>query len=434
MKRLRALILIIIFATLTCSAFPDILPTPTSILPSSTVAAPTALLTEEPSATQAFTDASPTPPPALIPTFAWNEPAVKHHHPGDPITFDQIKMVDLQNGWAISGSEVFFTADGAKTWREATPHEILPSGSKAQAQGTFVDAQHAWIAFSVDNQIPPDAVVWNTVDGGHTWSKGPPLDHQAFGEQVWMEGFALDAAHVWLLVRGVYLGAGTHYVAQLLRSANGGFIWSPLVGNETFDYNYDYTGLVFADVNHGLVTWQTTGAYAPGPPNYALTSDGADRWSVHELPSPVDKPDLFASFDYCEPFQPRMLSSNSIRMLMGCFDAHDPPQVFSSYLYSSEDGGSTWTSIRLPEKVLASQATLFFFDKDNALLLGKDIYRSVDGGQSWKYVKSVTWDGQFAFIDPQTGWAIAHAKDQIALVQTSNGGASWGVIQPVIAP
>jgi photosystem II stability/assembly factor-like uncharacterized protein len=121
-------------------------------------------------------------------------------------------------------------------------------------------------------------------------------------------------------------------------------------------------------------------------------------------------------------------------MLVGCFDGYDPPHASSSYLYSSEDGGTTWTGTRLPEKVLASQDTLFVLDQDDLLLLGKDIYRSADGGQSWAFVKTVSWQGQFTFVDLQTGWAIARANDQAALVKTSNGGRTWIEVKPVIAP
>jgi hypothetical protein len=207
------------------------------------------------------------------------------------------------------------------------------------------------------------------------------------------------------------------------------------------DLNNDYTGLIFLDADHGLATWQTTGMWAPGPPEYALTSDGGVNWDVRQLPPPLDEPALFEKFYYCEPFQPHLFSERSIRMAVGCFGGIEEPKQPRGYLYSSEDGGSTWTSTPLPEKVQvaqepepAAQTTLFFFDKDNALLLGKDIYRSVDGGQSWEHVKSVTWTGQFTFLDPQTGWAIARANDQSALVKTSNGGAMWTELKPVIAP
>jgi photosystem II stability/assembly factor-like uncharacterized protein len=339
-------------------------------------------------------------------------------------------MIDALNGWAVSEADVLFTADGAQTWREATPPEVLTSGSQVQAQGAFLDSQYAWIIFSFDNQIPMSAVVWHTSDSGHTWTASAPLEHQAFGDKVWAEFAVLDETHLWLMVRGVYVGAGTHYSGQFLRSTDTGLTWLPLAG----DYNYDYTGLTFADENNGLLTWQTTGAYAPSPPEYAATSDGAVNWDVRHLPPPVDEPKLFETFEYCEPFQPHMLSSRSIRMLVGCFDIHDPPQVFSSYLYSSADGGSTWMTTRLPEEVLANQATVFFFDRDHALLLGRDIYHSADGGHSWEYIKSVNWDAQFTFVDPQMGWAIARANGQTALVKTANGGVSWSEIKPIIAP
>jgi photosystem II stability/assembly factor-like uncharacterized protein len=343
-------------------------------------------------------------------------------------------MIDAQNGWAISGGDVLFTADGAQTWREATPPERLIENAQVQAQGVFLDSQHAWVVFSFDNQIPMSAVVWHTNDSGRNWAAGMPIEHQAFGDQVWAEFAVSDEMHLWLMMRGVYVGAGTHYAGQLLRSTDGGFNWQPMIGNETFDYNYDYTGLTFVDPNHGLVTWQTTGAYAPAPPDYAITSDGGVDWEVRQLPPPVDESDLFETFEYCESFQPQLLSARSIRILAGCFDYHDPPEAFSSYLYSSEDGGATWTSVRLPKKVLARETALFFFDEDNVLLAGRDIYRSTDGGQTWDYVKAVNWDAQFTFVDPQTGWAIARANGETALVKTTNGGAAWIEVKPVIAP
>ncbi len=322
------------------------------------------------------------------------------------------------------------TGDGAEHWKEVTPPETIPAGSQVQAQGFFLDDLHAWIVFSFDNQIPPDAMVWRTDHGGLSWAPSAPLQHQAYGDQVWAEFFALDTMHLWLMIRGVYAGAGIHYAAQFMRSSDGGLTWQTVPG----DVGVDYTGLVFADAQHGLLAWQTTGAYAPGPPEYAVTSDGGDNWETRQLPAPPGAPDLFETLDYCEPFQPKMLSSQSIRVLVSCFDSYEPPHAFRSYLYASGDGGSTWTSTQLPDKVLARDDTLFFFDESQGLLLGRDIYRSTDGGQSWDYVKSVTWDGQFSFVDEKTGWAIARASGQTALVKTSNGGVSWTEIRPVIAP
>ena len=53
--------------------------------------------------------------------------------------------------------------------------------------------------------------------------------------------------------------------------------------------------------------------------------------------------------------------------------------------------------------------------------------------QSGSY-SSVYWDGGFSFVNAQTGWAIARADGETALVRTSSGGGARIEIRPVIAP
>jgi photosystem II stability/assembly factor-like uncharacterized protein len=431
MKRLNLPIFFLLLAGLACgpltwsnaTAIPSNPPLAESTLPAAT-AEPTLESTTAENPTNPPPDTQPAPDTSPQPA------APAHHHPGDAIKLDEIHMFDAQDGWAVSEASVLVTADGAQTWREVTPPEGVPASSQAQAQGVFLDRLSAWVLFSVNDRVPPEAVVWHTTDSGLTWTASAPLDHQAYGDRVWAEFSALDAMHVWLMVRGVVAGAGIHYAAQFFRTTDGGLTWLPLVG----DVGVDYTGLVFADPDHGWLTWQTTGAYAPSAPEYGVTSDGAVNWDSRELPPPPDAPDLFDTSPYCESLQPRALSVHSVRMLVGCFDEYAPPHVFSSYLYASEDGGATWTSVHLPAKVQASDDTLIFFDAQNALLLGRDIYRTADEGQTWSYVKSVNWDGQFSFVDAQTGWAVARVSGQIALVKTVNGGSTWSEIKPIVAP
>jgi photosystem II stability/assembly factor-like uncharacterized protein len=60
------------------------------------------------------------------------------------------------------------------------------------------------------------------------------------------------------------------------------------------------------------------------------------------------------------------------------------------------------------------------------------MYRSADGGRTWSHVKVVNWDGQFSFVDPQNGWAVARENNDVALVKTSDGGGTWVQIMPTI--
>jgi hypothetical protein len=190
--------------------------------------------------------------------------------------------------------------------------------------------------------------------------------------------------------------------------------------------------MVFADASNGWLTWQTTGAYASGPPAYAVTTDGGSSWESRELPPPPDAPGLFDQYPYCEPYQPNLLSSRSIRLLVGCFDYNYPPVEFTSYLYASEDGGQTWNITQLPAAVQAVSSALIFFDAGTALLLGREIHATEDGGRTWSHVKTVNWDGQFSFVDRQHGWAVARANGEIALVSTADGCGTWSEIKPAI--
>ncbi len=400
-------------------ALPPTVPTASPEPPTETSEPPTA--TEEPTLPE------PTfPAPASVPVPA----AAPHFRSGAPIQLDEIHMVTSTEGWGLSAKYVLVTADGGQTWREVTPPVTFLDGTPDKAYGAFLDAKTAWVIFAGSDHIPHEAQVWHTTDGGATWTPGAPLLHQAYGDSVWAEFAVLDAQNVWLLVRGVYVGAGTHHDHELFHTADGGLTWTSLDGQ----ISDDYTGLVFRDALNGLRTLQTVGAYAAAPPAYDVTTDGGANWDQRELPPPPEAPDLFTQYDYCETYQPNLDSTKFIRMLVGCFDYYDPPHKFVSYVYASYDNGNTWHTQLLPDKVLAPQDTLRFFGAYPTLLLGRDMYQNTNGGfGDWTHVKTVNWDGQFSFVDPQNGWAVARSSDgEVALVQTVNGGGTWSVIKPAI--
>ena len=178
---------------------------------------------------------------------------------------------------------------------------------------------------------------------------------------------------------------------------------------------------------------QTTGAYAEAPPAYEVTKDGGATWETRELPFPPGAPDLFTRYPYCETYQPVVLSDSSIRLLVGCFDYFDPPKQFTGYFYSTNDGGQTWLTVPLPAKVHTESSQLAYFDASHIILLNRDSYSSASDGKTWTFIKTVNWDGQFSFSDPQYGWAIARSNSEVALVKTINGGATWKIIEPLIA-
>jgi photosystem II stability/assembly factor-like uncharacterized protein len=425
-------ILVLILAILACGPV-----TPTPSAPATTAPVQVQISTDTPAASEAAptdteipTDTEQAPLPT-VPAGPPQPAAPAHFKAGASISLTQINMITKTDGWSLSGPYVLITTDGGKTWREATPPQTFTSPENAKAYAQFLDVKTAWVLFSENNQIVPEASVWSTTDGGQTWTPSAPLMHQINAESLWGEFAAQGTQNGWLLLRGVYMGAGTHYVAQLFHTSDGGLTWTDT--QTSLDLNYDMTSMVFPDAQHGWLAWQTTCAYGPGAPAYATTPDGGTNWNPLELPAPVDAPSLFSDYDYAEPYQVNALSATSVRLLMGAFTYGDPPDKFISYLYQTEDGGSTWKTTLLPAKVLASAYTLKFFDANTGLLLGHDSYKTADGGNTWQHVSTVSWDGQYSFVDAQDGWAIATIGTQSSLVQTANGATSWSILKPTIA-
>ncbi len=417
--------IILLLALVACGPLAS--PQPTTS-PVSTSTPPTPVPSTEPS-TPSVTPVLAEPNTEVALTPASPQPAAAaHFRAGDPIQLDSINMSGRTGGWGLSGAYVLTTADGGQTWREATPpHGFLP-GTENQAYGAFLDPQTAWIVFAEDGHILREAAVWHTMDGGHTWTPGTPLLHEVIGDSVWAEFAVLDAQNAWVMVRGVYVGAGTHFNHELFRTIDGGLNWTSLDG----EISSEYTGMVFADTTFGVRSLQTIRAYAAAPPAYEVTTDGGSTWESRELPPPPEAPDLFTQLPCCETYQPVLLTPRSFRMLVGCFDYYDPPRESTSYFYSTQDGGASWLTVRLPEKTRATDDRLLWFGLNNALLLGRNMYLSTSDGQTWSFVKTVNWDGQFSFSDPQYGWAVARSNGEVALVQTTDWAATWSVIKPTI--
>lgn len=115
-------------------------------------------------------------------------------------------------------------------------------------------------------------------------------------------------------------------------------------------------------------------------------------------------------------------------MVVRCIVGFAPDLRTASFLYTTLDGGETWTSNPFPGDSLA------FIDADLGWGLGRDVYMTEDGGQTWVHVKAVSWDGQFSFIDDQLGWAVARLGDETALVKTVDGGLTWAQLTPQVVP
>jgi photosystem II stability/assembly factor-like uncharacterized protein len=349
-------------------------------------------------------------------------------------------MIDAANGWAIGGpgqgsEHVLSTADGGQTWRDVTPPEPASTAGSLVAVGYFADAGTAWVIYRSQSifVIPSSPIVWRTQDGGQSWQASSPLDVQGLNELYDPSDLIFaDAQNGWLLV---HVGAGmSHDYVALYRTQDGGQTWARLLDpyNDGGIQICQKTGLLFTTPQNGWLTGDCGGVMT-GAFLYE-TADGGQTWQPVALPAPTEAPDLFSDTGttYCGTLSPIFFSPQVGKLAVSCMDTIKSPPANLLYLYSTSDSGATWTPVSIPT------GTIDFLSADNGWVLSRNIYYTTDGGQTWSFVKTVNWDGQFSFVSETLGWAVARAVTDtgtaIALVQTTDGGKNWTEIHPVIAP
>jgi photosystem II stability/assembly factor-like uncharacterized protein len=280
--------------------------------------------------------------------------------------------------------------------------------------------------------VPASAVIWRTQDGGQTWHSSSPLDLQGLNEVYLPSDLVFaDAQNGWLLV---HVGAGmSHDYVTLYRTQDGGQTWARLIdpyGGSEIQVCYK-DSLVFSSAQNGWLTGDCGGVMA-GAFLYQ-TTDGGLTWQSVTLPTPADAPGLFSeNGPICSTQSSAFSSAQAGKLILRCRDLSQDPYVTTYYLYTTSDGGATWTMTSSPT------GTQDFITGDTGWALSRDLFHTTDGGQTWTLVKTVNWDGQFSFVSDTFGWAVARAASDagtlFALVQTIDGGKTWSIIHPVIAP
>jgi photosystem II stability/assembly factor-like uncharacterized protein len=409
-----------------------------------TVIPPTATPTQVPPTETTVPSATPlplTPTPTEVPptATATSIPAnpIAHFPSGQEFTVTAIHMVDANNGWGIGGLDspgdhVLSTIDGGSTWKDVTPpEEAAPSGDQKVATGYFQDAHSAWVVYSyLSGTTPTQSVVWHTQDGGATWQASQPLDLSDLNE-FYNPGSLqfVDGQSGWLLV---HVGVGMmHDYYVLYHTTDGGISWARIQDpyNDTSGtMSCSKTALLFTDATHGWLLGDCHGV-AAGVQLFT-SNDAGVTWQVVNLPEPTNSPGLFSidSRVACGAYDPFFFGNDLGHLSVTCQDYTASPATYSYYIYTTQDGGNTWSSSPYPGEAA------YFVSADTGWAISKKIQLTTDGGKTWKAISDVTWSAQLDFISDQIGWAIATADNQVALVKTDNGGARWQILVPTVGP
>ncbi len=433
---LYSLILILLLAG--CSLPQDGSPTLTQNTPPSPTLTSTNTPTVKPSPTQR-PSSTPTPrPPTSEPPPSPSAPSpvsgtsLPPLAPGEEVTISRIEMISATTGWAIGSQNeghehILYTEDGGGTWMDRTPPTTISQDGawRIMAHAHFLDENTAWAIYSA-NTPPPvtQQVVWRTSDAGQSWSASQTLP--LTGQEPMFEPryFSfIDPQQGWLLV---HVDSGmSHEYSHLFATGDGGESWERVM--DPFGsalQSLHNTDMAFANPKVGWVTKNNLGVM-PGA-FFEKTFDGGHSWESIFLPSPDDL--NLDQAGVCRTYSPTFTSQQTRLLLLQCESFNNGG--IHQYVYATSDGGDSWQHTKLPSPVFEME----FVTVDTGYALGKDIYKTVNGGQDWNKIKTVFWEGDFSFIDKVQGWAVARKEGDIALVRTTDGAETWDIIEPIIAP
>jgi len=341
-----------------------------------------------------------------------------------------VHMVDPKVGWNGTSR----TTDGGKTWHDVSPPTV--QGSIKGPGGTCtLGADHAWALTSTGTDLyqPTHLALLSTADGGQSWQ---PVSAIAVPYAVsWKINFSaefdfLDEKHGWLLMEY----ATEPMQRKLYATSDGGVHWSvvsraPDLGLGDVTSGCSESGIMFATLMRGWLTWNCTSGYGdrePGPgPVIAFTNDGGATWK------PLGLPSYPTGGDWICGAPPPIFSGDRGVFELSCAGRGHPGQ---DVIYSTADVGHTWVAHQL-----ANFASVDFIDGNTGYYFwqaGPDgssntLYRTTDAGATWAVVATGLFPGQtvgsVTFLSATTGFADTGGP---APWWTYDGGKTWSLPAP----
>jgi photosystem II stability/assembly factor-like uncharacterized protein len=387
---------------------------------SAATASPT--FTQPPPETIAET-ASATPQPSSTPT---QEPTstpfpIPHLQAGDEITLRFVHMFDASSGWAIGASvagqdHILTTSNGGLHWVDISPPERvdLSLGEQKAASAFFLNSQQGWVRY-LDS-----TTIWRTIDQGNEWQPSLALEREIHLPYpvVAVPLQFVDEMNGWLMI---YEESGmSHDYVTLYSSNDGGVLWEEILNpsDNSGLQSCCKTGMVFIDTRMALTT------FGQGPyerPFVEWTMDGGRTWIAKQLSLPDDPPTELPSA-YCDVHSPHFFTEVTAIIGLECKSGEEG-EIITHYLFLTNDLGETWAMNEYPGE------RLLFLDPETGWAIGEYLYSTLDGGATWDLLGTLDWNGQYSFINAQSGWAVKLEDDANNLLQTQDGGRTWTTLE-----
>ena len=366
---------------------------------------------------------------------------------------EAIRFVSPDAGWVVVGSmhadqtvsrRLLHTSDGGRHWSSqlawsAQPRATVPGN---EVRLLFVDETHGLVLNRAGSDGKP--VLYRTTSGGSSWQALALPGIPAPGSPVSF----IDAQHGWLLAD--VNAAMSQSTATIFRTNDGGSTWLQVAhvdlnsASPGLTMNGDKDSLAFSDADTGWLVADSAGGNAI----LWVTHDGGLTWKQGTLPAPAG---VYVSGN-AAPGGPQFFGPGQGVLPMEITLVPQPsggPQTVPAegyplvlFAYLSDDGGRSWSEIRLPATGSFRQPLTWQFlnRQDWWIASGGDIFVTHDGGRSWaRHSLSLGQRSVLVldFITAQSGWIIAGTwsagdgrAEESALAQTVDDGEHWEMRTP----
>jgi len=322
---------------------------------------------------------APTPSGTLAPAAdGWR---LQESSPASPANgrHDDLAFLDEQMGWLVNTrGEVYGTTDGGTRWDRLAqfPSDVFP-----RCVG-FASASVGWLGnINLTNSPKPDMALFETQDGGRTWSN---ISSRIAGAPVaGLCGMRVLSSSVAVAV-GRWNGP-----AVFVKTVDGGRTWT---SHSLDTLSGGLVDVTFLDDNNGFAV----GGFGDGSSEaqqrasrvaVLATTDGGESWSARYL---GDRP---GERGWKIQFVDASTGHVSI-------EGTDP----AGSILRTTDGGLTWQ--RWPVASGVSFEGIGFVSPERGWAgSGRTLYRTGDGGESWQALEFAAQVNRIRVVSPRRAFA-----------------------------
>ncbi|HHJ10530.1 MAG TPA: hypothetical protein ENK25_06515 [Bacteroidetes bacterium] len=285
--------------------------------------------------------------------------------------------------------------------------------------------------------------IWKSEDRGNTWQyMGLENSHH-------IAKIVIHPQHpntVWVAVMG-HLFSNNHE-RGVYKSTDGGHTWEKIL------YVDDETGFIdlvinpdHPDILYAASYWKkrTPWTFVPGSDKSRIykTTDGGSTW--HKLSGGLPEGPLGRIGLAIHRANPAIVYAviQNLNLKPGAtgnepvkFDAftdHSFDNLIGGEVYRTDDGGKSWRRINDPEKTDVSGKAAYSFNKiavdpvdpDKAYIIGVDMYYTLDGGKTWPQWGKGKDLFMTNFGDNRCFWIDPHNPQHILLGSDGGAYATW---------